>query len=295
MSSWTAAAIPDLRGRTAVVTGANSGLGFSTALELARHGADVTLACRDAAKGAAALGRLRIELPMAHARVAALDVANLASVQSFAAAWTRDHDGLDILVNNAGVMATPFRRTVDGFEQQFGTNHLGHFALTGHLLPALLARSAARVVTVSSRVAAVGRISFDDLNGERHYNPWRAYAQSKLANLLFAFELARRADAAGASLVSAAAHPGYANTNLQSGVLRAANRVFAQPASQGALPQLYAATAPGVAGADYFGPGFMGWRGHPTRVSPPRLARDPELARRLWEESEKLTGVTVEL
>ena len=213
-------------------------------------------------------------------------------------------DGLDILVNNAGVMAIPRRQTTDGFEMQFGTNHLGHFALTGLLLPSLSARPGARVVTVSSGVARVGRIRFDDLHGARHYSRWRAYAQAKLANQLFTLELHRRVTAAGVDLVSVAAHPGYAATNLQrvgprmSGSSRAeratdlANAVFAQSAASGALPSLYGATAPGVVGGQYFGPdGRFAMHGHPKAVSFVRAAEDPETARRLWEVSEGLTGV----
>jgi NAD(P)-dependent dehydrogenase (short-subunit alcohol dehydrogenase family) len=233
-----------------------------------------------------------------------LDLGDLSSVRRFADRYLNAHDGLDLLINNAGVMAIPKLPTADGNEAQFGTNHLGHFALTGLLLPALLVRPGARVVTVSSMVAVIGRIPFDDLQGVGGYNRWLAYAQSKLANLLFAFELARRVSVAEVDLVSVAAHPGYADTNLQTtgpalrgsrlGVraARAANRVFAQSAGQGALPVLYGATAPGVRGGEYFGPaGPFGMRGPPTRVRPPRAARDAETARRLWQVSEQLTGV----
>jgi NAD(P)-dependent dehydrogenase (short-subunit alcohol dehydrogenase family) len=232
-----------------------------------------------------------------------LDLGDLASVRRFTDSYHNAHGGLDLLVNNAGVMAIPKLTTTDGFETQFGTNHLGHFALTGLLLPALLARPGSRVVTVSSSVAVIGRIRFDDLQGAG-YNPWLAYGQSKLANLLFSFELARRASVADLDLVSVAAHPGYAATNLQTtgpalrgsrlGVrgAAAANRVLAQSDSQGALPVLYGATAPGLRGGEYFGPDrLFGMRGQPTRVRPPRAARNPETARRLWQVSEQLTGV----
>jgi NAD(P)-dependent dehydrogenase (short-subunit alcohol dehydrogenase family) len=214
---------------------------------------------------------------------------------------------VDILVNNAGVMALPRQVTVDGYERQFATNHLGHFALTGGLLPALRRQPGARVVTVSSAVAHVGRIDFDDLQGERRYWRWVAYAQSKLANLLFAFELDRRAVAAGASLVSVAAHPGFAATNLQAASPRRQGhrwraaavgfgaRLVGQSAANGALPLLYAATAPGVRGGDYYGPsGPTSMRGHPGMVAPPRRALDPELAARLWAASEALTGVAID-
>src|SRR4051794_31222526 len=233
---WTAEDIPDLSARRAVVTGANSGLGLQIALGLARHGAQVTMAVRDTAKGDEAAARIRDEAPDAEVAVARLDLAELASVRDFAAGWS---GGLDLLVNNAGVMALPRRTTKDGFEMHIGTNHLGHFALTGLLLPALLERPGARVVTMSSGAHMYGRIRFGNLQGERHYQRWLAYGQSKLANLLFAFELARRAALADRDLTSVAAHPGYAATNLllQAGQMEEnrfkqltwgfANRVFA--------------------------------------------------------------------
>jgi len=304
---WTAADIPDLAGRTAVVTGANSGIGYPTALELARHGARVVLACRDEARGTAAARRLTTEVPGARVEVAALDLADLGSVRRFAESFSAAHPGLDLLVNNAGVMALPLRRTAEGFEMQFGTNHLGHFALTGRLLPQLLARSGSRVVTVSSETHRMGRVDFTNLNAERGYGRWRAYAQSKLANLLFTLELQRRAEAAGADLVAAAAHPGYAATNLQTAGARMSgsrlraqgalllNRLFGQPAEMGALPSLYAATNPTVRGGDYVGPvGRRGTRGHPGPAVTSERARDADSAGRLWELSERLTGVRYE-
>jgi NAD(P)-dependent dehydrogenase (short-subunit alcohol dehydrogenase family) len=304
MSHWTAADIPDLGERVAIVTGANSGLGWQTTLELARHGAAVTMACRDEARGREALDRVRAEVPTGDVTCRLVDLADLGSVRAFADEVTAAQAGIDVLVNNAGVMAVPYRRTADGFESQLATNHLGHFALTGRLLPALLARPAARVVTVSSTVAVVGRIDFDDLQSTRHYFRWQAYAQSKLANQLFAYELARRAEAAGTSLVSVAAHPGYAATNLQTAgpamsghrvraeFMKIGNRLFAQSDADGARPLLYAATAPGVTGGEYFGPdGFFGQHGFPRRVTPPRQARREDTARRLWAVSEELTGV----
>jgi NAD(P)-dependent dehydrogenase (short-subunit alcohol dehydrogenase family) len=293
-----------LSGCSAIVTGANSGLGFQTALQLAGHGAHVVLACRSTVKAAAAAQRITDASPNATVEVIELDLGDLASIRRCADSYHRSHPGLDLLVNNAGVMAVPRFTTADGFETQFGTNHLGHFALTGLLLPALLARPGARVVTVSSRLAVLGRIHFDNLQGDAGYNPWLAYAQSKLANLLFAFELARRVSGAELNLISVAAHPGYAATNLQTtgpalrgsrlGVREAkiGNRLFAQPASQGALPTLYAATTARLRGGEYFGPRrLFGMRGQPTRVRPPRVARDAETARRLWQISEQLTGV----
>jgi len=305
VAPWTTSDIPDLAGHAAVVTGANSGLGYETAKALAGAGAHVVLACRDEARGAAALDRIRAAMPGADTRVERLDLAELASVRAFAERVAAEHPGgLDILVNNAGVMAIPRRETADGFEMQFGTNHLGHFALTGLLLDRLLARPGARVVTISSEVARIGRVRFDDLQGARRYRRWAAYAQAKLANQLFTLELDRRAVARGADLVSVAAHPGYAATNLQavgprmsgSRMMERAtdlgNAVFAQSAAAGALPTLYGATAPGVRGGQYFGPDrLFGMRGHPTQVSFVRAARDPGTARRLWEVSERLTGV----
>jgi NAD(P)-dependent dehydrogenase (short-subunit alcohol dehydrogenase family) len=304
MAKWTTEDIPDLAGRTAMVTGANSGLGFSTALALARAGAHVVLACRDQTKGADALDRIRREVATADVRLDRLDLADLTSVRTFAAGFAAEHDALDILVNNAGVMAIPRRETVDGFEMQFGTNHLGHFALTGWLLPSLLARPGARVVTVSSEVARIGRIRFDDLQGSRRYGKWTAYAQAKLANQLFTRELDRRVTDRGVDLVSVAAHPGYAATNLQgvgpqmSGspmmgrLTDLGNSIFAQSAAAGALPSLYGAAAPGVRGGQYFGPDrLFGMRGNPKPLSFVRAARDPATALRLWNVSEELTGV----
>jgi NAD(P)-dependent dehydrogenase (short-subunit alcohol dehydrogenase family) len=301
---WTADDIPELTGRRALVTGANSGLGLQITQELARHGAQVTLAVRDTDRGRAAADRIRRGAPTAELSVARLDLADLGSVRDFAGAY----DGpLDVLVNNAGVMALPRRTTKDGFEMHIGTNHLGHFALTGLLMPGLLERPGARVVTMSSGAHAYGRIRFGNLQGERHYQRWLAYGQSKLANLLFAFELARRAAAADVDLVSVGAHPGYAATNLQLQAGRMeenrfkqltwgfANRLFAQSDAQGALPALYAATMPDVTGGEYFGPdGMGGGRGHPTRAPATKTARNPELAQRLWTVSEGLTGVSYE-
>ena len=304
MTGWTAADIPDLTGTTAVVTGANSGLGLVTARELARHGAAVTMACRDASRGHRALDQVRAEAPEADVELAALDLADLRSVRAFAAEWAGAHPGgLGLLVNNAGVMAVPRGVTVDGFERQLGTNHLGPFALTGLLLPSLLAVPGARVVTVSSDAHKMGRLRVDDLQSTRRYRRWAVYGQSKLANLLFAFELQRRADAHRASLLSLAAHPGYAATNLTTAgpasgsalagrAMRLGDRVLGQSAQDGALPQLYAATSPDIAGGASVGPdGFMEQRGHPVLVSPTAAARDAEAAAALWAASEELTGV----
>ncbi|HEV7657299.1 MAG TPA: oxidoreductase [Mycobacteriales bacterium] len=299
---WTAADIPDLTGRTAVVTGANSGIGFRAAVELARHGAAVTLAARDPGRGADALRRLLADVPAAEVTLAKLDLADLASVRTFAE--TYHPDGLDLLVNNAGVMAPPLRRTADGFESQFGTNHLGHFALTGLLLPRLLARPGARVVTVTSTLHTLGRMSFDDLDAQGRYRKWPAYARSKLANLLFTFELQRRADDAGVDLRSVAAHPGYTATNLQTAGPKLAGskiseygamlmtKLIGQPDTQGALPTLRAATDPAARGGEVFGPsGFQQLHGAPIQVPVSKRARDRADAERLWAVSEEKTGV----
>ena len=303
MSKWTAERIPDQSGKTAVVTGANSGLGLETARELARKGARVIMGVRSVEKGQAAAEEIRRDVADADVEVARLDLADLASVREFAAA----HAGpLDVLVNNAGIMMTPKGTTADGFETQFGTNHLGHFALTGLLLGALERADAARVVTVSSIEHYPGRIRFEDIHSERlPYGPRKAYQQSKAANVLFGLELERRLSTSGTSVISVLAHPGYSDTNLQTtgptgpakwAMQFVGNRLIAQSAKMGALPQLYAATAPDVHGADFIGPdGMRALRGHPTRVIPSRYATDPETARRLWALSEEMTGVTYEL
>jgi len=297
---WTAEEIPDQGARTAIVTGANIGLGRIVARELARHGAKVILASRDSAKGTEAARAITAAFPSSNVEAARLDLADLSSIRAFADRIGAGNDQIDLLINNAGVMAAPYRRTVDGFELQLGTNHLGHFALTGLLLPLLYERPDARVVTVSSQNHRRGEMRFDDLQGERRYSRWGAYAQSKLANLLFAFELERRLKAASWRLISVAAHPGYSATNLQlSGpplherlLMRLSNRLFAQSAEMGALPILYAATAPGLQGGSYVGPDGPGEaRGHPVLVQATARAHDQEDARRLWEASEKLTGV----
>ena len=303
MTKWTAEQIPDQTNKTAIVTGANSGLGFFTTRELARKGARVIMAVRSPEKGEAAAAEIRAAVPDAHLEVARLDLSELASVRAFA----EQHQGpLDLLVNNAGIMMTPKGTTADGFETQFGTNHLGHFALTGLLLDALKKPGAARVVTVTSIEHYPGRIRFEDLHSERlGYGPRKAYRQSKAANALFGLELDRRLSAKGSPVISVLAHPGYSDTNLQTtgptGPAKwvmwfVGNKLVAQSAEMGALPQLYAATAPDVVGADFFGPeGYRALRGHPTRVFPSRYAADPEVARKLWQVSEELTGVRYEL
>jgi len=304
-SRWTVRELPDLRGRVFVVTGANSGIGFEAALALAGAGAHVVLGCRNEALGAEALAAIREKHPGASLELVRLDLAELASVRRFADLVAERHARLDVLINNAGVMALPHRRTADGFEMQLGTNHLGHFALTGHLLERLLATEGSRVVTVSSLAHTFGAIRFDDLHGDRSYRPWLAYGQAKLANLLFAYELQRRLAAAHRSSLSVACHPGYANTNLQMGAARMqdarfrerlwqlVNGTVAQSTAMGALPTLYAAVAPDVEGGDYIGPGgLFELFGHPVKVTSNRRSRNPELAARLWRESEALTGVS---
>ncbi|MEU9085219.1 oxidoreductase [Streptomyces sp. NPDC048357] len=309
MPGWNASKIPDQSGRTAVVTGANSGIGYVTARELARHGASVVLACRSAARGQAALVRLRAEVPGAEAEFIPLDLADLASVREFAGACGQRRASLDLLVNNAGVMALPYGRTADGFETQFGVNHLGHFALTGLLLPRLRAAApGARIVNVSSGFHVLGRIDvegggMDALSAEHGYRRWVAYGRSKTANLLFTHELSRRFTAAGSTITAAAAHPGYASSNLHSGASKVegptlnsrvaafGNAVVAQPTSSGALPTLYAATAPGVGQDAFIGPRF-GWRGAPAPSWRAKWTLDDTSGELFWAASEKLTGVS---
>ncbi len=300
---WTAADIPDQTGRTAVVTGANSGLGYETCRALAGHGARVIMAVRDEDKGRAARDRLRAEAPAGELLLGRLDLADLDSVRAFAATLVEAGAPVDVLVNNAGIGMPPRSLTAQGFESQFGVNHLGHFALTGLLLPLLRHRGGARVVTVSSAAYRGGSIHFDDLTGERSYRPATFYRQSKLANVLFGLELDRRIRAAGVPVTSLLAHPGLATTNLPTSgsgglvglVLRIAN-ALAQPAERGAWSQLYAATAPGVEGGQFFGPGGRtGTGGHPVLIQPSARAIDPQTAQRLWEVSTDLTGVRYEL
>jgi NAD(P)-dependent dehydrogenase (short-subunit alcohol dehydrogenase family) len=289
---WTAADLPDMTGRTVVVTGANSGLGAITARELARAGAHVVLAVRDVARGEQAAATMP-----GSTEVRPLDLAALESVHAFADAWDRP---LDVLINNAGVMAIERRLTADGFEMQIGTNHLGPFALTN----LLLAQISERVVTVASFAHRYGKIDFENLNGERRYGRWSAYCQSKLANLLFTLELQRRLTAAGSPVAAHAAHPGWAATDLQSHsthpvdriILAIGNRTIAQRDAQGALPTLYAATQPNLPGASYTGPGgYQEIRGHPRAAGRSVAAADEASAARLWELSERLTGVSFPL
>lgn len=302
--SWTADDMPDLSGNTIVVTGGNSGIGYEAALAFVRKRADVILACRDLGKARTAADQIAASTSGGKVEVMALDLSSLASVRGFAEEFHAKRPALHVLCNNAGVMAIPYRQTADGFEMQFGTNHLGHFALTGLLLDRLLATTGARVVNVSSGAHRMGAIRFDDLQWRNGYRKWMAYGQSKLANLLFTFELQRKADAAGRKLLCVGCHPGYAATNLQAAgprmsgssmlesVFSVANSVFAQSSAMGALPTEYAAAAPDVQGGDYIGPDGLGelW-GNPAKVGCSAAARDPAIAARLWQVSEQLTGV----
>ena len=320
MARWGTKDMPDQTGRTALVTGASDGLGLCTAEALAAKGAHVLLGCRNRAKAERAQARVRAAARAAHAADGAdgadgatgrapdptivdLDLADLSSVRSAAEAIDAHVERLDVLVNNAGIMAVPYALTVDGFELQLGVNHLGHYALTGRLLPPLLRAPEPRVVNVSSSAHKGARNRWHE--HDRPLGRWPAYCRSKLANLLFTSELARRAVMAGSGLTAVAAHPGYSATNLmaasvqESGtriggpIMTAVSRVVGQPDGQGALPQLYAATMPDVIAGDYFGPdGPFEMRGYPTRVETSRAARDPEAAAQLWDLSERLTGVT---
>ncbi|UBU08672.1 oxidoreductase [Nonomuraea gerenzanensis] len=299
-------AIPDQTGRIAMVTGANSGIGYVTARELARHGAHVVLACRDPGRGGAALARMRDEVPGARLELGRVDLGSLASIREFAAGWR--HDRLDLLVNNAGVAMVPYARTADGFESQFGVNHLGTFALTGLLLPHLLAALDPRVVTVSSEGQRFARFDLGNLDAERGYRAAFAYVQSKRANLYFAVELQRRADAAGLRLRSMAVAPGLTRTGVLTGganssrgrlyatLVRLLIRVAFRPVSEGARTSLYAATVPDLPGGSYIVPdGPLQLRGEPTRRTRERAIRDAATAADLWRLSERRTGVTYDL
>jgi NAD(P)-dependent dehydrogenase (short-subunit alcohol dehydrogenase family) len=298
-SKWAAADVPDQSGRVAIVTGANSGLGFDTAAVLADKGAHVVLAVRNLDKGNQAADRIKSKSPNAVIAVQELDLTSLDSVRKAADELRANNPRIDLLINNAGVMYVPTRQTTkDAFEMQFGTNHLGHFALTGQLLDNMLPVEGSRVVTVSSvghRILA--RIHFDDLQLERKYNRVEAYGQSKLANLMFTYELQRRLKVKGASTIAAAAHPGFSDTELMRHLPGFIPdffwRPFSQPADMGALPSLRAATDPGVQGGQYYGPGGIGEvQGHPKVVASSKQSHNEDIQRRLWTVSEELTGVT---
>ncbi len=297
---WTATDIPSLSGRTAVVTGANSGLGLETTRELARHGATVIMACRNQEKAAEAKAAVEADVPGADLEVGSLDLADLSSIETFAKGL--EGRAIDALVNNAGLMAVPYARTADGFEIQMGVNHLGHFALTAHLLPTLLEQPGARVVTLSSIMGYYGQLRTLDRGSYTNVGikRWNAYCDSKLANVTFALELNKRAEAAGADLVSVAAHPGYAETELQTKergkledvVMTLVNKAVAQSPAMGALPSLYAATSPDAAGGQFYGPDGLGaTRGFPRPVTPPKLARSEKVRKWLWEASVEATGL----
>jgi NAD(P)-dependent dehydrogenase (short-subunit alcohol dehydrogenase family) len=304
MPGWTVADSPPLTGKIAVVTGSNGGLGFETALALARRGAQVVIAARNEEKGLAAVAAIGKAAPSAIVRHEALDLANLASMSAFAHRISDSHPALDLLINNAGIMLVPRRQTTaDGFEMQFGTNYLGHFALTAHLLPMLRRVTAPRVVSLSSIAHKTGAIRFNDLQSERGYSPWAAYSQSKLAMLMFALELQRRSDAAGWTIASLAAHPGWSRTDLftngpgATSLLTIAGRfaapLLSQSAAEGALPILYAATSPDAKGGSYWGPaGLSELTGPPGKARMAIQARDSATAAKLWVTSEALTGVS---
>jgi NAD(P)-dependent dehydrogenase (short-subunit alcohol dehydrogenase family) len=304
MTDWTIADIPPQDRRTAVITGATGGLGYETALALAGAGAVVVLTGRNDAKGQDAIQRIRGQFPHAEISYETLDLANLASVADFATRFAASHASLDLLINNAGVMALPKRQTTaDGFEKQFGINYLGHYALTARLLPLLRRGHQPRVVNLSSMAHRSGRIDFDDLQGAKSYNPFKAYCQSKLAMLIFALELQRRSNAAGWGLMSNAAHPGFARTDLMangpgnSGLLgylgRLLQPVASHSAAAGALPTLFAATSPAAKAAGYYGPnGFYEMKGSPSPAKIMPRAKDAAVNARLWDVSAALTGVT---
>jgi NAD(P)-dependent dehydrogenase (short-subunit alcohol dehydrogenase family) len=294
---WSAADVPDQAGRTAIVTGANTGIGYEAARVLAARGARVVLACRASAKTKLAADRLGSDVPGAQVESVALDLSSLDSVRAAGQEIRSRYPQVDLLINNAGVMMPPYGQTRDGYELQFGTNHLGHFALTGLVLPSLREVPGSRVVTVSSNGHKMGRIHFDNLHFEHGYGRMRAYSQSKLANLLFTYELQRRLAAAGTPTIAVAAHPGTASTELERhlpGLVREASRfVPRQDARMGALPTLRAATDPAAGGGDYYGPaGFGEFTGPPRRVRSNRRSHDLAVQRRLWTVSEELTGVT---
>jgi len=307
MSNWTEADIPDLTGKTIVVTGANSGIGYEAARALAQKNASVVTGCRNPEKGGAAIEAIRKVKPDARVELAQLDLASLASVRSFAERVAKQHPRIDVLINNAGIMAVPWRATEDGFESQMGTNHLGHFALTGLLLGRLVEGGHSRVVSVSSAVhtmAKFGSLDAEDLRFEHGYSKWVAYGRSKMANLLFTYELERRLERHKLAVAAVACHPGYAATNLQSvgpemsgsviekAIMSFGNAVFAQHQRDGALPTLYAATSPDVRGGDFVGPSKMrNMFGAPKKQRSNRMSHDETLAKKLWDTSVQLTGV----
>jgi NAD(P)-dependent dehydrogenase (short-subunit alcohol dehydrogenase family) len=292
--NWNAKLLGDQTGRVAIVTGSNSGIGFETARVLAEKGATVVMACRNLEKAGPKADEIRSAHPGANVEVMELDLSDLDSVRRFAEAFRARHSRLDLLINNAGIMVPPYGQTEQGFETQFGVNHLGHFALTGSLLDLITSTRGSRIVTVSSIAHYLGKIQFSDLNWEKGYKAQPAYGQSKLANLLFTYELQRRLAAAGKDTLAVAAHPGWTETNLQAHAkaVKFMNRFLAQKPLMGALPTLYAATEPSVNGAEYYGPsGFMEMNGPPKRVKSNKRSYDQNVAKQLWDVSEELTGV----
>lgn len=302
MTRWTAQDMPDQTGRTVVITGANSGLGYESTLAFARKNAHVVMACRNLKKAEPARDEILKAVPNAALNIMELDLSSLASVRAFADAYKKEYTQLDILMNNAGLMAlSPRQETADAFEMQFGVNHLGHFALTALLLNTVLNTPHSRIVTLSSTAQYFGTIKFDDLQRTKKYAKWDAYGQSKLANILFGFELQRKLDAIQTDTISTIAQPGYSVTHLQNAVksqtlaerisLWIADHTFGQAAAMGALPQLYAATAPDVKGGEFFGPHLLRVRGYPVREHGAKEAHNKEIAAKLWQVSEELTGL----
>ncbi len=297
-SKWTTSNIPDQCDRTVIITGANSGIGFEAAKALAEKNAEVILAVRNQTKGDAAAANIQADFPKAKLEVRLLNLADLASVKSFAKQFTADYKQLYLLINNAGIMIPPYGKTVDGFESQFGTNHLGHFALTAQLFDLLKSTPESRIVNVSSSAHKMGKLNFDDLNWENsRYSAWKAYGDSKIANLYFTYELSRQIQVAGHDVMAVAAHPGLTASNLAKGAgMKFINTIFAQNGSMGALPTLMAATEPTAKSGDYFGPsGISEWRGYPKLVTSNKLSHDMDIAARLWKLSQELTGVKFEV
>lgn len=293
--TWNSRNIPDQKGRVAIVTGSSSGIGLETARVLADKNATVIIAVRNQEKGKAAAKKITGENQNADIEIMALDLADLASIRNFADTFKNKYPRLDLLINNAGVMIPPYAKTTDGFELQFGTNYLGHFALTGLLINRLKKTSGSRVVNVSSMAHKMGKIDFNDLNWEkRKYKKWQAYGDSKIASLYFTYALQQRLGNGTADVIVAAAHPGWTATELQrhTGLVSALNNVFAQRIEMGALPTLYAATVENIKGADFVGPGgFLEMRGYPKKVESNSLSHDQDIAEKLWQISETLTGV----
>jgi NAD(P)-dependent dehydrogenase (short-subunit alcohol dehydrogenase family) len=292
---WSIGQVPSQRGKVAVVTGSNGGIGYEAALALAKKDVEVVLACRNLQKAEAAKSSVVKAYPRAQIRSMQVDVSSLRQVREFAAQFGRQYDRLDLLINNAGIMMSPYRVTEEGFENQLATNYIGHFALTGLLLPLLTGTPGSRVVTVSSLSYKWSRIQFDDLHAGKGYSRRKAYGQSKRACLMFAYELHRRLSAAGCNTLSVAAHPGLAKTNLDQyfpALIRPLGSLFLQPAHQGALPLLYAALEKDIQGGEFIGPdGFGEMRGYPTRVDSDEDSKDTTVARRLWKASQEMTHV----